>query len=84
MTIKKNPWVFAVLYMAVSMVTEIILIAVVGLRVPWDVLRGRAYGVNPNRFAPKLPTHRRRVESGTANTEECYSLSLPQRRPRGG
>ena len=36
MTIKRNPWVFAVLYMAVSMVTEIVLIVVVGLRVPQD------------------------------------------------
>jgi len=36
MTIKRNPWVFAVLYMAISMATEIILIVVVGLRVPRD------------------------------------------------
>lgn len=36
MTIKRNPWVFSVLYMAVSMATEIVLIVVVGLRVPRD------------------------------------------------
>ncbi len=36
MTIKRNPLVFAVLYMAVSMATEIVLIVVVGLRVPQD------------------------------------------------
>jgi hypothetical protein len=36
MTLRKNPWTFAVLYMAISMATEIILIVVVGLRVPRD------------------------------------------------
>jgi hypothetical protein len=36
MTIKRNPWVFAVLYMAVSMAMEIILIVIIGLRVPRD------------------------------------------------
>ena len=36
MTITRNPWVFAVLYMAISMVTEIVLIVVVGLKVPQD------------------------------------------------
>jgi hypothetical protein len=36
MTIKRNPWVFAVLYMAVSMAMEIVLIVIVGLRVPRD------------------------------------------------
>jgi hypothetical protein len=33
---KKHPWVFAALYMAISMATEIVLIIVVGLRVPRD------------------------------------------------
>jgi hypothetical protein len=36
MTIKKNPWVCAGVYMLISMVTEIVLIVVVGLRVPRD------------------------------------------------
>lgn len=36
MTLKKNPWSFAVLYMAISMATEILLIVVVRLRVPED------------------------------------------------
>lgn len=36
MTLKKNPWSFAVLYMAISMATEIFLIVVARLRVPED------------------------------------------------
>jgi hypothetical protein len=36
MTIKNNPWVFAVFYMAISMATEIVLIVLFGLRVPRD------------------------------------------------
>jgi hypothetical protein len=36
MTIKKNPFAFAILYMTISMAIEIVLIVVVGLRVPRD------------------------------------------------
>lgn len=36
MTVKKNPWAFAVIYVAISMAIEIVLIVVVGLRVPQD------------------------------------------------
>ena len=36
MTVERRTWVFAVIYMSLSMVIEVVLIAVVGLRIPKD------------------------------------------------